>query len=172
MVGKCVECDCNNNIDLRESGNCDPKNGNCLKCLYNTNGTHCERCKTGFYGDPLQKKCLECICSSLGTDNTQGSCDTLTGQCHCLPHVIGAQCDRCEANHWNLTPGKGCEACECDPQGSYSLKCDEHDGRCSCKEGHAGRRCDECETNYWGDPRVQCYRKFKFNTWSTILKTT
>lgn len=159
LDGQCMECDCNNNIDLSQSGNCDFKNGTCLKCLHNTDGRHCERCKSGYYGDALRKQCIECVCNPLGTDNARGACDSSTGQCQCLPHVTGSQCDRCEPNHWNLGSGKGCQACECDSQGSYSLKCDEYDGKCSCKEGHGGQRCDECKANYWGDPRVQCYRK-------------
>lgn len=48
---------CNNNTDLSDTENCDRQTGDCLKCLYNTSGSHCEKCKSGFYGDALMKTC-------------------------------------------------------------------------------------------------------------------
>lgn len=159
LDGQCLPCECNNNIDINQTGNCDSKSGVCLKCLYNTDGPGCEKCKDGFYGDALSQHCNECICNLLGTDSSAGACDPVKGQCPCLPNVVGVHCNKCEVNHWNLSSGKGCEPCECDPQGSYSLKCNEYDGQCACKDGHGGKRCNECQPNYWGDPRIQCFRK-------------
>ena len=49
----CVPCQCHGNVDLNAVGNCDPVSGRCLRCLYNTTGEHCERCRPGFYGDAL-----------------------------------------------------------------------------------------------------------------------
>lgn len=50
-------------------------------------------------------------------------CDRYTGQCECLPHVVGARCDQCEANYWKIASGEGCEACNCDEVGAYSEQC-------------------------------------------------
>ena len=55
--GTCQQCTCNNNIDLEVPGSCDPNTGECLKCLYNTEGFACERCKAGFYGDATEQNC-------------------------------------------------------------------------------------------------------------------
>lgn len=55
--GTCEPCACNNNIDSSLPGSCDPATGQCLKCLYNTEGAQCERCKTGFYGDARRQNC-------------------------------------------------------------------------------------------------------------------
>lgn len=47
--GLCAPCDCNEKIDLLQPGNCDPHTGNCLKCLKETTGDHCEVCRDGFF---------------------------------------------------------------------------------------------------------------------------
>uniref|UniRef100_T1KI06 Laminin subunit beta-1 n=1 Tax=Tetranychus urticae TaxID=32264 RepID=T1KI06_TETUR len=156
-INKCRQCDCSNNIDVSQPGNCDKRTGVCLRCLYNTEGDHCERCRKGFYGNALAQQCTECVCSPIGTNQVFGSCDHRTGQCPCLPNVVGSECDKCELNHWNLTSGVGCEPCDCDPQGSFNLKCSEFDGQCSCRPGRGGRKCNECQPNHYGDPRIQCF---------------
>ncbi|RWS26837.1 laminin subunit beta-1-like protein, partial [Leptotrombidium deliense] len=155
--GKCLPCDCNNNIDISQPGNCDQRTGECLKCIYHTEGPNCERCVDGYYGNATRQQCRQCICHSLGTDKSKGSCNRTSGECHCLPGVNGTQCDVCKENFWNLASGKGCEPCNCDLQGSYKQKCDELDGMCHCLKGYGGKRCDECEPNYYGDPTEKCY---------------
>ncbi|XP_029473506.1 laminin subunit gamma-2-like [Rhinatrema bivittatum] len=49
----CQPCQCNSNVDPKASGNCDPLTGECLKCIHNTGGFYCDRCKGGFVGNPL-----------------------------------------------------------------------------------------------------------------------
>ncbi|XP_014221336.1 laminin subunit beta-1 isoform X2 [Trichogramma pretiosum] len=155
--GSCQSCECNNNTDLARPGNCDPYSGKCLQCLYNTDGFNCQVCKADYYGDALQQNCQACQCNILGTDARAGPCNPTSGQCPCLPHVIGQICDQCEENHWRIASGEGCDPCECDVVGSVSDKCNPYDGTCECKPGFGGRRCNECQTNYWGNPNVQCY---------------
>uniref|UniRef100_A0ABD2X9T7 Laminin subunit beta-1 n=1 Tax=Trichogramma kaykai TaxID=54128 RepID=A0ABD2X9T7_9HYME len=155
--GSCQSCQCNNNTDLARPGNCDPYTGKCLQCLYNTDGFNCQVCKADYYGDALQQNCQACQCNILGTDARAGPCNPTSGQCPCLPHVIGQICDQCEENHWRIASGEGCDPCECDVVGSVSDKCNPYDGTCECKPGFGGRRCNECQTNYWGNPNVQCY---------------
>lgn len=58
---ECTKCDCNRNIDETVPGNCNPDNGECLKCLYNTAGLHCEDCMDGFYGDASRQECLSML---------------------------------------------------------------------------------------------------------------
>lgn len=55
----CRACNCNNNIDPNAVGNCDRDSGECLKCIYNTNGFFCDRCKDGFYGNALSSNPAE-----------------------------------------------------------------------------------------------------------------
>ncbi|KAK6747437.1 hypothetical protein RB195_000562 [Necator americanus] len=157
--GTCERCDCNGNIDMAVEGSCDATTGECLKCLHNTEGAMCENCVDGFYGDAKIKSCQRCVCNNLGSNLTAGTCDRVTGQCPCHPNVIGMQCDQCAENHYDLSSGQGCSACDCDPNGvvlkqdgTPELQCNQFDGRCRCKIGRGGRTCSECEDYFWGDP--------------------
>ncbi|XP_076033711.1 laminin subunit beta-1 isoform X3 [Oratosquilla oratoria] len=154
--GQCQSCQCNNNIDISRPGNCDARTGECLQCLFNTYGNNCERCRPSYYGDALNQQCRQCVCNLLGTETTEDVCDHETGQCPCLPNVLGQECDHCAPNHWKIASGEGCEPCACDPIGSYSEQCNEFDGQCQCKPGFGGRRCNQCQANFYGNPRVEC----------------
>uniref|UniRef100_A0AAY5EF86 Laminin subunit gamma-1 n=1 Tax=Electrophorus electricus TaxID=8005 RepID=A0AAY5EF86_ELEEL len=153
----CRACKCSDNIDPNAVGNCDRETGECLKCIYNTDGFFCDRCKEGFYGHALAAspadKCKgeyregalsdgPCSCSPYGTVDRQTTCMQVTGQCQCLPHVIDRDCSACEPGFYNL------RTCDCDPEGSQNAQCRE-DGRCECRPGFVGARCDMCEENYF-----------------------
>ena len=55
--GTCDQCTCNNNIDARVPDSCDVNTGECLRCMYNTEGFNCERCSSGYFGDATQQNC-------------------------------------------------------------------------------------------------------------------
>lgn len=155
--GTCDRCDCNGNIDPDDIGNCDDETGECLKCLFNTEGFNCEKCKAGYYGDALNQNCIECICNPIGTDRNGGECDRVTGQCPCLPNVVGQKCDMSAPGYYNMTEGKGSVPCNCDPDGSFGMECNELTGQCDCKADRGGRTCSECRDLFWGDPNEECY---------------
>ncbi|VDN83513.1 unnamed protein product [Brugia pahangi] len=166
LGGTCEPCECNGNIDVNVEGSCDPVTGDCIKCLHNTEGVQCEDCMEGYYGDAKIRSCQKCVCNDLGTNRTAGACDRVTGQCPCLPNVIGIACDLCAVHHFDLASGKGCEPCKCDPtgvilsdDGMSQLQCNELDGRCYCKPGRGGRTCSDCEDYHWGDPATGECRK-------------
>ncbi|KAH9630190.1 hypothetical protein HF086_000750 [Spodoptera exigua] len=98
---QCELCQCNGNVDPNAVGNCNRTTGACLKCIYNTDGEHCDKCLSGFFGDALDPKkkgdCKPCQCHEAGTvESAEGppQCDGLTGLCSCHPHVIGRNCDK------------------------------------------------------------------------------
>ncbi|KAM4543486.1 laminin subunit alpha-1 [Fundulus diaphanus] len=152
--GACVSCECNGNVNVSEAGYCDAVTGECLRCLGNTAGKHCEVCRPGFYGDAvLSKDCKDCGCDVNGS--VSSLCDITTGQCLCRQNVTGHTCDRCQSGFFGLQSGRGCEPCGCSLSGSLSESCDET-GQCRCKEGVAGVKCDRCRRGYYGYHGSNC----------------
>uniref|UniRef100_A0A8C3J8S1 Laminin subunit beta-1 n=1 Tax=Calidris pygmaea TaxID=425635 RepID=A0A8C3J8S1_9CHAR len=160
--GACQPCQCNNNIDTTDPEACDKKTGMCMKCLYHTEGENCHLCKEGYYGSALQQDCRKCVCNYLGTvrEDCDGSescrCEAATGQCRCLPNVVGQTCDRCAPHTWRLAGGTGCEPCGCHPTRALGPACNEFTGQCQCMPGFGGRTCQDCQELFWGDPSVEC----------------
>lgn len=160
----CRPCDCNNNIDLNAVRNCNHETGECLKCVNNTAGFHCEECLSGYYGDALSDRkedgCKLCQCYPPGTleleDGRVVPCDQLTGHCACKPHVVGRNCDKCEEGYYHIMSGEGCTPCNCDLEGSYNRTCDPITGQCQCRPGVTGQHCDACEPYQYGFSREGC----------------
>ncbi|XP_065698446.2 laminin subunit gamma-2 isoform X2 [Patagioenas fasciata] len=93
----CQLCRCNGNVEPNAVGNCDRQTGECLKCLYNTAGFYCDRCKDGFFGNPLAPdpadKCRACACDSTGAEPLKCRSD---GSCICKPGFQGPRCEESE----------------------------------------------------------------------------
>ncbi|XP_031417593.1 laminin subunit beta-4 [Clupea harengus] len=159
---QCEECRCNNNTDPRDADACDTVTGDCLRCLHNTQGSSCERCRPGYYGDALVQDCKECSCDRRGTEVTRCPldspcfCDEETGQCPCRGGVIGPLCNECDDGYWNLDGDSGCQPCKCERDHSLNNTCDKITGQCPCLPEYGGQQCYECAENYFGDPDVQC----------------
>ncbi|XP_014222768.1 laminin subunit gamma-1 isoform X2 [Trichogramma pretiosum] len=160
----CRRCECNGNVDLNAVGNCNRETGECLKCVNNTAGFHCEECLAGYYGDALSEQredgCRLCQCYPAGTKETAeggvAPCDQLTGHCFCKPHVVGRNCDKCEDGYFNIKSGEGCAACNCHLEGSHNRTCDALTGQCECRPGIVGLRCDSCLPYRYGFGREGC----------------
>ncbi|XP_033323034.2 laminin subunit gamma-1 isoform X1 [Megalopta genalis] len=160
----CRPCDCNNNIDLNAVRNCNQETGECLKCVNNTAGFHCEECLPGYYGDALSDRredgCRLCQCYPPGTvvldDGRIAPCEQLAGQCKCKPHVVGRNCDKCEEGYYHILSGEGCAPCNCDPEGSYNHTCNAVTGQCECRPGVTGQHCNACLPYQYGFSREGC----------------
>lgn len=157
----CKKCECNENIDMRDPTSCDQSNGVCKNCLYNTAGDHCEVCKPGFYGNASNHECIPCNCYTFGTEgHSAENCNSKTGQCKCLPNVVGMQCNSCKVDYYGLKSKEGCSYCNCDVEGTNDNKtsCDLFTGQCDCLASRGGRSCSECSYGYWGDPNTDCQK--------------
>ncbi|XP_036274949.1 laminin subunit alpha-1 [Pipistrellus kuhlii] len=150
----CVPCNCSGNVDPLEAGHCDSVTGECLRCIGNTDGAHCERCADGFYGDAVTaKNCRACECHGKGS--VSDVCHPETGLCSCRARVTGQQCDQCLPGYYGLDTGLGCLPCNCSPSGSLSEACTE-EGQCHCVPGVAGKRCDRCARGFYAFQNGGC----------------
>ncbi|XP_031550014.1 attractin-like protein 1 [Actinia tenebrosa] len=82
---ECPACQCNGH------STCDDEQ-KCKQCLDNTNGSHCQTCAPGYFGDPTNGgKCQACKCNGHGS-----VCNHETGVCDCRTKgVAGDNCQLC-----------------------------------------------------------------------------
>lgn len=53
----CQLCHCNDNTDPNMLfTDCHQLTGECLSCMHNTAGPHCDTCAPGYYGDAITAK--------------------------------------------------------------------------------------------------------------------
>ncbi|XP_075709792.1 laminin subunit beta-3 [Rhinoderma darwinii] len=151
----CISCDCDPEGSV-EGGSCNPMNGKCI-CKENIGGERCDQCKPGYYqlSAANPQGCTKCDCNPQGTERDQ-TCDSETGQCRCLPNVIGLRCDQCASHYWNIVSGKGCQMCGCHTRNSYSPQCNQVTGQCLCREGFGGQLCTECSDRMYGTLQSGC----------------
>nr|CAB3263374.1 laminin subunit gamma-1-like [Phallusia mammillata] len=158
-TGPCQRCMCNGNIDDNAIMNCNSTSGECLKCIHNTTGFHCDECLPGYFGKAVtnipEERCQLCECNHLGSRHI-ATCNPTNGRCDCLPNVEGRTCDRCRAGYWNLHSGEGCESCNCHMIGSSTGECDQESGQCECKPGVGGQTCSHCLPNHFNMSRDGC----------------
>ncbi|XP_034445775.1 basement membrane-specific heparan sulfate proteoglycan core protein isoform X2 [Hippoglossus hippoglossus] len=152
-LGTCAGCNCNGHASA-----CDPINGHCLSCQHNTEGPQCDKCRSGYFGDPSRGRpddCKPCPCPYYETSrrfsdtcfldvDQQPTCDA------CRLGYTGRRCDKCASGyHGNpLVPNGKCvpdQSSKCDNRGTLSSS-----GRpCSCKNNVAGTVCDECKSGFF-----------------------
>ncbi|KAL7984390.1 hypothetical protein Chor_002960, partial [Crotalus horridus] len=143
----CLPCDCNGNVNPLEDGHCHSVTGECLKCIGNTVGHHCERCADGYYGDAVTNKhCYACECDINGS--VSSICHHETGLCQCKANVVGKRCDKCLFGYYGLSSTASCLLCHCSKIGSAAEDCNE-EGQCRCALGVAGDKCDHCAPGFY-----------------------
>ena len=92
------------------------------KCKPHYEGSRCEKCGPGYYGQPevIGDYCKPCECNGNIEVTDPESCDSVSGICQkCLFDTTGDQCERCE--NWffgDAINAKNCRECSC---GMYRL---------------------------------------------------
>ncbi|NXA35500.1 LAMA2 protein, partial [Eudromia elegans] len=82
----------------------------CTACPPGYEGQYCERCSSGYTGNPQAPggSCQECECDPYGSQPIP--CDPVTGQCTCKPGFTGWKCVGCEHRH--ARDGMKCVSCD------------------------------------------------------------
>jgi laminin, alpha 3/5 len=130
---ECKKCECG------ECQACDQTSGAC-STLPNT--TNCE-CTRGHWNLNLVYGCEECACNPNGTvGNSVDRCLAASGQCECMEHRGGRQCNKCMNGYYGYPT---CSKCNCESAGVETSICDQQSGACTCKKAVEGERCDKCK---------------------------
>uniref|UniRef100_A0A3P8QRF2 Heparan sulfate proteoglycan 2 n=1 Tax=Astatotilapia calliptera TaxID=8154 RepID=A0A3P8QRF2_ASTCA len=158
-LGTCAGCNCNGHATA-----CDPISGQCLSCQHNTEGPQCDKCRSGYFGDPSRGRpddCKPCPCPYTETSrrfsdtcflniDQQPTCDA------CRPGYTGRRCEKCAPGYQGnplLPNGKCVPVCEIEGL-------DRHMGHiCDCvclfaslptlQNNVAGALCDECKPGFF-----------------------
>nr|CDJ89925.1 Laminin B type IV and EGF and Immunoglobulin V-set and Immunoglobulin and Immunoglobulin I-set and Laminin G domain containing protein [Haemonchus contortus] len=100
-------CHCNNHSPR----GCDSF-GRCLLCEHNTEGTHCERCKKGFYGDATKGTPYDCTpCPCPGAADCYLDSQGQVACRNCPAGLAGRLCDECAPGYTrsHKIAGRPCE---------------------------------------------------------------
>uniref|UniRef100_A0A663E589 Laminin subunit alpha-2 n=1 Tax=Aquila chrysaetos chrysaetos TaxID=223781 RepID=A0A663E589_AQUCH len=112
--GDCQPCACPLSISSNNfSPSCvveGPSDYRCTACPPGYEGQYCERCSSGYTGNPQTPggSCQECECDRYGS--LPVPCDPVTGQCTCKPGFTGWKCVGCEHRH--ARDGMKCVSCD------------------------------------------------------------
>ncbi|XP_074943697.1 laminin subunit alpha-2 isoform X1 [Phalacrocorax aristotelis] len=87
-----------------------PSDYRCTACPPGYEGQYCERCSSGYTGNPQTPggSCQECECDRYGS--LPVPCDPVTGRCTCKPGFTGWKCAGCEHRH--ARDGMKCISCD------------------------------------------------------------
>ncbi|XP_074050024.1 laminin subunit beta-4 isoform X2 [Macrotis lagotis] len=130
-------------------------------CQEGYTGIQCDKCSTGFYGNPRMSgdHCLPCSCNNNIDRTDPESCSRVTGEClKCLYNTHGLNCQFCKPGYFGSALTQNCRKCTCNPSGvnhttcpmgDGACLCDPTTGSCPCLPNVIGLACDQCAEGYW-----------------------
>ncbi|MBN3306045.1 USH2A protein, partial [Amia calva] len=148
----CMACNCETRGTVNGSTVCNQTTGQC-PCKSSVRGPQCSRCAPQSFNLTFNRDagCQPCQCDPMGT--VSGTmCDSMSGQCVCLPPRQGRNCEGCKPGFYlPLLNGSGCLPCDCHPVGSVHKVCSGASGQCVCRYSSVtGPRCDQCKELHFG----------------------
>lgn len=143
----------------------------CVNCSGNRDGLFCEKCKKGYYGNPLTDYyCKPCQCPGIPNYSYNYHAEgcfldpNLSSRpiCQCKKGYSGERCDHCDLNYYLSDPIKGeCKKCDCNGNVDFREPdvCDPVTGKCkNCLFNTQGDHCQVCKPGYFGDALKQSCR--------------
>lgn len=78
-------------------------------CRPGHEGSLCDSCSPGFFGQPPNFRCTQCDCNGNIDPSVPGSCDMSTGVCLlCINNTIGDECERCAPGFFGDATTQNC----------------------------------------------------------------
>ena len=78
-------------------------------CRPGHEGSLCDSCSPGFFGQPPNFRCTQCDCNGNIDPSVPGSCDMSTGVCLlCINNTIGDECERCAPGFFGDATAQNC----------------------------------------------------------------
>ncbi|XP_045065408.1 basement membrane-specific heparan sulfate proteoglycan core protein-like isoform X3 [Coregonus clupeaformis] len=86
----------------------------CDACKPGYTGRRCEKCVSGYQGNPLQPN-GKCFPTPNSKCDIRGTVNSNSRPCACKSNVVGSQCDECKSGSFHLTEDnpEGCLQCFC-----------------------------------------------------------
>ncbi|XP_029578637.1 basement membrane-specific heparan sulfate proteoglycan core protein isoform X5 [Salmo trutta] len=86
----------------------------CDACTPGYTGRRCEKCASGYQGNPLQPN-GKCFTTSNSKCDIRGTVNSNSRPCACKSNVVGSQCDECKSGSFHLMEDnpEGCLQCFC-----------------------------------------------------------
>ncbi len=149
----CGPCNCDTRNGFNET--CDAETGECgcKNFHYVEHGGETEDGGGGGAGDE-HVRCLPCNCYPLGSEST--GCHAETGQCQCIPGVIGKRCDACSNKFAELT-SDGCKviygSCPAEYEGDIFWERTQFDTQktAPCPDSSVGLVTRNCTQGGWAE---------------------
>lgn len=136
--------DCSLNCGCNNHSTCDEHIGKCDSCQNWTEGTHCERCSPGSFGNATSLAgCKPCECNGHGNIDL-GVCDVQTGECYCQDNTEGLKCEMCNKNFYGDPSSGGLCFFQCESRGMLK------------DIGKQGIGSYQSHKNQWGPEASEC----------------
>eukprot|EP00063_Salmo_salar_P016769 XP_013991604.1 PREDICTED: basement membrane-specific heparan sulfate proteoglycan core protein-like isoform X17 [Salmo salar] len=86
----------------------------CDACTPGYTGRRCEKCASGYQGNPLQPN-GKCFTTPNSKCDIRGTVNSNSRPCACKSNVVGSQCDECKSGSFHLMEDnpEGCLQCFC-----------------------------------------------------------